>query len=193
MNQTVLRAVLAALLLGSVAAAARADASADVQAKIDGAMASAKSFVVVTSYPAQAYASTLVYVAPNRSRLAVAVAASTTDVIVVGDTSYSSKNGAPFDKAPLAPGSANRFTAAGSVKVGSLRPDVTAAGVTYGAFTTTLPLGADVTITCTYDKKTFRLARCENADVTRIYSAYDDPNNTVDVPANIVDTPQGAK
>jgi len=175
MNQTVLRAVLAALLLGSVAAAARADASADVQAKIDGAMASAKSFVVVTSYPA------------------VAVAASTTDVIVVGDTSYSSKNGAPFDKAPLAPGSANRFTAAGSVKVGSLRPDVTAAGVTYGAFTTTLPLGADVTITCTYDKKTFRLARCENADVTRIYSAYDDPNNTVDVPANVVDTPQGAK
>lgn len=193
MNQIALRAALAALLLGSVAAAARADASADVQAKIDGAMAGAKSFVVVTSFPAQAYASTLVYVAPNRSRLAVAVAANTTDVIVIGDVSYSSKNGAPFDKAPLAPDSTSRFSPAGNVKVGSLRPDLSVAGVRYGAFTTTLPLGSDASITCTYDKKTFRLARCENADVTRTYSAYDDPNNTVDVPANVVDTPQGAK
>ena len=103
MNQIVLRAVLAALLLGSVAVAARADASADVQAKIDAAMAGTKSFVVVTAFPAQAYASTLVYVAPNRSRLTVAVAASTTDVIVVGETSYSSKNGASFRKSDPCP------------------------------------------------------------------------------------------
>jgi hypothetical protein len=187
------RAVTAALLLGSVAAPARADVSADVQTKVDGAMQSAKSYVVTTSYPAQAYSATLVYVAPDRSRVAVAIAARTTDVITVGNTSYSSKNGTPFEKAPVLPDESARLKSIGRVKVGAIRPDITTGGVTYGAFETTVPLGAAVTLTCMYDKKSFRLARCVNNEVTQTYNHYDDPINVVEMPKNAIDAAQDTK
>jgi hypothetical protein len=193
MNQTVLRTALVVLAVGSAAAAARADATTGVQTKIDRALKSAKSFVVTTQYPAQSYASTLVYVAPDRSRLAVAVDANTTDVVTIGSTSYSSKNGAPFEKSTATPDANSRTGPLGNVKVGTIRADVTIGGVPYGAFDTTLPLGTIVTLTCTYDKKSFRLARCVNDDVTRTYGSYDDPENVVEPPADFVEAPKDEK
>jgi hypothetical protein len=193
MNQIARRSAIAALLVCSAALPARADVAADLQQKIDAAMRNAKSFVVTTLYPAQAYSSTLVYVAPNRSRVAVAIAASTTDVVTVGDTSYSSKNGAPFEKAAVLPEESARLKSIGSVKVETVRADITTEGATYGAFETSVPLGSAVTLTCTYDKKSFRLARCANGEVTQTYKNYDDPNNTVETPTNFVDVPKGGK
>lgn len=182
--------MLAAGLLLAAAGPARADAStADVQTRIDAAMKSARSFVIMTSYPAQSYASTLVYVAPDRSRVAVAIDANTTDIVTVGGTSYSSKNGAPFEKGPVTADDAARMKAIGSVKVGAIHPDVTIDGVAYGAFETTLPLGSVMTLTCAYDKRSFRLARCSNADVTQTYAGYDDPKNAVEAPSTFVDAP----
>ncbi|MGD0474848.1 MAG: hypothetical protein ABSB70_16760 [Candidatus Velthaea sp.] len=193
MKQFAVRTAIAMLCVCSVAAAARADATAGVQSKIDGALKRAKSFVVTTQFPAQAYASTLVFVAPDRSRLAVAIYANTTDVIVIGRTSYSSKNGAPFEKAAIPP-DPNAVTAPlGSVKVAALHSDVTIEGVAYGAFDTTLPLGTPVTVTCAYDKKSYRLARCVNDDVTRTYAGYDDPQNVVDPPKDFVEIPKDGK
>jgi len=177
------------MVASMIAGPSRADASADVQTKVDGAMKSAKSYVVTTVYPAQAYSSTLVYVAPDRSRVAVAIAAHTTDVITVGNTSYSSKNGTPFEKAPVSSDESARLKSIGRVKVGALQADVTADGITYGAFETTIPLGSVVTVTCTYDKKSFRLARCVNDEVTQTYNHYDDPNNVVEMPKNAVEAP----
>jgi len=185
--------LLAAMLAGAAAAPAQADTTADLQTKIDAAMTHAKSFVVTTLYPAQAYSSTLVYVAPDRSRVAVAIAANTTDVVTVGNTSYSSKNGAPFEKADVSAEAGQRLKSIGSTKVTALHADVALGGTRYGAFETTLPLGADVTLTCTYDKKSFRLARCANDDVTETYSNYDDPKNVVEIPSNIAATPKDTK
>lgn len=193
MKQIAQRAALVAALLASVGVPARADVAADVQKKIDAALKTSKSFVVTTRYPTQAYVSTLVVVAPDRARLAVAIAANTTDVVTVGATSYSSKNGAPFEKAAVSAEGGTPVAPSGSVKVGALRADVTIDGVSYGAFETTLPLGAPVTLTCAYDKKTFRLARCANKDVTRTYGGYDDPKNVVELPKNIAEAPAGGK
>jgi hypothetical protein len=188
-----LRTALVALSWCSLAAAARADATAGVQTKIDRALKSAKSFVVSTQFPAQEYASTLVYVAPDRSRLAVAIAANTTDVVTIGSTSYGSKNGAPFERAAVVADPNARVAPLGSVKVGAIRADVTIDGVAYGAFDTTLPLGTAVTLTCAYDKKSFRLARCVNDDVTRTYGGYDDPRNVVEPPADYIEAPEAPK
>jgi hypothetical protein len=189
MIQIASRFLLGAGLLAAVAGPARADAPADVQTRIDAAMKSAHSFVIVTSYPAQSYSSTIVYVAPDRSRVAVAIDANTTDIVTVGATSYSSKNGAPFEKGPVTPDEAVRMKAIGSVKVGAIHPDVTIDGVSYGAFETTLPLGSVMTLTCAYDKHSFRLARCSNDDVTQTYAGYDDPKNVVEAPSSFVDAP----
>jgi hypothetical protein len=189
MKQIALRTAIVSACLCSVAAAARADATAGVQTKIDGALKSAKSFVVMTRYPAQSYASTLVYVAPNRSRLAVAIAASTTDVITIGGRMYSSKNGAPFEKGAVPPDADVYTVPPGGVKVAALRADITLGGVAYGAFDTRLALGTPVTLTCAYDKQSFRLARCVNDEVTRTYGNYDDPHNVVEAPADFVEAP----
>jgi hypothetical protein len=188
-----LRAGIAALLLCRLTPAALAETSAGVQSKVNAAMKNAKSFVVTTFDPGNAYSATLVYVAPDRSRLAVAVSASTTDVVTVGNTAYSSKNGATFEKADVSDAEKARSLPVGSMKVDAVRPDVTIAGVTYGAFDSTVPLGDPVTLTCAYDKRSFRLARCANNEVTRTYGAYDDPSNVVQTPPTFVDAPRSGK
>lgn len=183
------RSVLSLLLTITAVSPVLADGTADLQTRLDGALKGAKSFVVTTQYPAQAYASTLVFVAPDRTRVAVAVAATTTDVVTIGQTIYSSKNGAPFERSAVPPAAEPRPAAVGSVKVASMRPDVTSGGVTYGAFDTTLPLGKLVTLTCMYDKRNYRLARCANAEVTQTYTSYNDPQNVIEAPKNAVDAP----
>jgi hypothetical protein len=185
MNRIVVGIVAAAW--GACSAAACADGAAAIQSRIDGALKSAHSFSVTTLYPAEAYSATLVYVAPNRSRLAVALAATTTDIITIGSVVYTSHNGAPFERAAASAAEGPDAATPGSVKVGVVRADVTIDGVAYGAFDTTLPLGTIVTLTCAYDKRSFRLARCVNSDVTRTYGSYDDPQNVVEPPASFVE------
>lgn len=192
MNEIARRAALAVILVSAASAPAVADGSADLQMKVDGALKSAKSFVVTTRYPAQNYSATLVYVAPDRSRATVAVNANTTDVVTVGQTIYSSKNGAPFEKSALPAETGPRPPGPGSVKVTAVHADITSAGTTYGAFVTVVPLGTLVSLTCTYQKKTYRLVRCANEDVSQTYEGYNDPANVVDVPQNAIDAPPTA-
>lgn len=189
MNQIACRSALTVLLACAATTPAWADVTADLQTKLDSALRGSKSFVVTTTYPAQAYSSTLVVVAPDRTRMAIAVAANTTDIVTIGQTTYSSKNGAPFEKSPVAAPTEPRPASAGSVKVRALHADVIAGGVTYGAFDAAVPLGKVVTLTCTYDKKSYRLVRCANADVTQTYNSYDDPQNAVEAPKNAIDAP----
>ena len=177
------------LIAGAGMSAAQADGMADLQARLDAALKGAKSFVVTTLYPAQAYSSTLMVVAPDRTRLAVAVSANTTDIVTIGQTEYSSKNGATFEKRPAAPSAGPPRQSPGSVKVMGMRPDVRVGSKTYGAFDASVPLGVQVTLTCTYDKKNYRLVRCANDEITQRYGKYDDPSNVVDAPKNAVDAP----
>ncbi len=193
MNQFVQRFVTALVLMSAVGLPADADEIADVQARIDSAMKSAKSFVVRTVDPAQNYSSTIIHIAPNRSRIIVAVAATTTDLVAVGDTEYSSRNGAPFEKAPVTPEESARLRSIGTVKIAAVRPDVNVDGVTYGAFDTTAPLSAATTLMCTYFKKSYRLVRCVGDDVTQVYKSYDDPANVVDPPTNVAPPTPGGK
>jgi hypothetical protein len=187
------RFLMAGVFASAVATPAWADMTAEVQSKIDGALERAKSYVVTTHYPAQAYSATLVHVAPDRSRVVVAVAATTTDIVTLGDMTYSSKNGAPFEKAPRSAEPTAHAGPIGGVKVAALVADVTVDGVTYGAFDAAVPLGAQQTLRCTYDKKTFRLVRCANDDVTEIYGGYNDPANVIEAPSNVAAAPTVTK
>ncbi len=175
-----------------LSAAAQADSLVDLQAKLDGAFKGARSYVVTTSYPAQTYASTIVYVAPDRTRVAVAVSANTTEIVTIGKMTYRSRNGEPFERSATSADSGPRPPGVGRIKVTGLHADVRTGGVTYGAFETTVPLGKLLTLTCTYDKKNYRVMQCANAEVTQTYNDYDNPQNTVDAPSNAVDAPTPA-
>ncbi len=191
MNEFARRFGLSLLLVCAGSSAAQADGMSDLQKKLDGALKSAKSFVISTRYPAQAYASSLTFVAPNRTRVSVAVAATTTDVITIGQTLYSSKNGAPFEKSPVGqPSGAPPPAVVGSVKVSALEPDITVEGVTYGAFDTIVSLDKPVTLACRYTKHDFRLVRCTNGEVSQSYTSYNDPANIIEAPPGAVDSPK---
>jgi hypothetical protein len=169
-----------------MAAAAAADDVSAVQAKVSAALKSAKSFVATTTVAADGLAQTTVYIQPDRIRTDIAVGGSTLERIAIGGFEYSSRNGAPFERTAITPESAAALKKITAVTVTKVLPDVTVDGTTYGAYETTLPGGAgsDPThLTCTYEKKSARLVRCENATITETFSGYDDPKNVVDAPA----------
>jgi len=70
--------------------------------------------------------------------------------------------------------------------------DKTAGGKTWGQFSTTSAgPPKDQRLTCTYDKKTYRLTECSNEGMMLTFSRYDDPANVVTIPANIA--PAGSR
>ena len=70
-------------------------------------------------------------------------------------------------------------------------PDSEEEGVTVGqvqievqlpAPAATASVGPPVTLTCSYDKLTYRMRSCANATMSMTFTKYDDPSNTVDLP-----------
>jgi hypothetical protein len=128
-----------------------------------------------------------VYVAPDRYATSTAVDGDSRDVVIVGDALYQRVNNGPFKKTPVPAEVAAQLKAQFDFTVTSIAADQNAGGTTFGTFTSLVAAGPPaVTLTCTYEKTTYRPVRCWNDTLRETFGHYDDA-------ANIVDVPQGAK
>ncbi len=175
----------AALLAGTAllaAAPAAADDLAAVNAKIGAAMHAAKSFVLTTT--SGGFDGTMTFVAPDRYHTSLAYNGTTYDVIVIGKDGYVSANGSAYRKVDTPPEFLQTQVQLRDVPVDALLPDTVQNGVTYGQFaTTSAGPQHDQRLTCTYDKRTYRVSRCANDALAIGFTKFDDPANAVTVPA----------
>ncbi len=172
-------------LLAPVCAPARADDLATVRAKVAGAMQSAKSFVVTTAI-STGYKVTMTFVAPDRFHSTAAYNGVNADVVLVGPVAYVGAAGQPYRKTDAPPEVIAAQAHLRDVPVDELLPDKIAGGKTWGQFSTTSSgPQKDQRLTCTYDKKTYRISDCSNEGLTLTFSRYDDPANAVAIPANV--------
>ena len=171
-------------LLAAPCTPARADELATVRSKVAGAMQSAKSFVVTTTAPS--FNVTMTFVAPDRYHSALAYNGTTRDVVLVGLVAYVSADGLVFRRTDAPPEVIAAEAQLREVPVDRLLPDKTSGGKTWGQFvTTSAGPQKDQHLTCTYDKKTYRINECSNEALLLAFSRYDDPANVVAIPANV--------
>jgi biotin carboxylase len=183
-------AVVGALALGAGGGVARADDAADLQTKIRAAVQHAKSFTTTAVFLNSGIVIRTIFVAPDRYATSTAVDGDSRDVVIVGDALYQRVNNGTFKKGPVPPEVAAQLKAQFDFTVTSIAPDQSAGGITYGTFTSLVAAGPPaVTLTCTYEKATYRPTRCWNDTVRENFAHYDDPANTVAAP----DAPKEAK
>ena len=173
-------------LLAAVRAPARADDLATVRARVASAMQAAKSFVVTTT-ASTGYKIRMTFVAPDRFHSALAYNGTAPDVVLVGPVAYVSGDaGQPYRKTEAPPEVIAAQTHLRDVPVEQVLPDKIAGGKTWGQFSTTSAgPQKDQRLTCTYDKKTYRISDCSNEGLTLTFSHYDDPANAVTIPTNL--------
>jgi hypothetical protein len=182
-------ALLALLAAGPVAA--RADDLATVRVKVSSAMRAAKSFVVTTT-AATGFSVTMTFAAPDRYHSTLAYNGQGRDVVLVGPVAYVS-DGGPYRKTDAPPEVVAAESQLREVPVDQVLPDKSASGRTWGQFaTTSAGPQKDQHLTCTYDKKTYRIVDCSNEGMTLTFSHYDDPANIVTIPTNLATAAPGA-
>ncbi len=182
-----------AALLAATCVPARAEDLATVRGRIAGAMQSAKSFVVTTT-ATTGFTVTMTFVAPDRFHSTLAYNGASPDVVLVGPVAYVSANtGQPYRKTDAPPEVIAAQTHLRDVPVDQVLPDKNAGGKTWGQFTTTSAgPQKDQHLTCSYDKKTYRINDCSNEGLTVTFSRYDDPANVVAIPTNLAPPAPGA-
>jgi|GEM_PF-3421306 hypothetical protein len=182
-------ALLALLAAGS--AAARADDRATVRSKVSAAMRAAKSYMVTTT-ASTGFSVTTTFAAPDRYHSTLTYSGQVRDVVLIGPVAYIS-DGAAYRRTDAPPEVVEAQTQLREIPVDSVLPDKTASGRTWGQFTTTSAgPQKDQHLTCTYDKKTYRINDCSNEGLTLTFSHYDDPANVVTIPANLATSAPGA-
>jgi len=163
--------------------AARADASSDLQGEIEHALRAVKSFAATSVVPQAGTTIKLVFVAPNRLRTDVTDGTNSTSAITIGEVSYASKNGSPYQKFASAAEQRDLLESARAVTVTAIQPDIVANSITYGAYETIVGEGASAfTLACTYDKKTYLPAVCTGSRVVQTFSDYNSPKNIIELP-----------
>lgn len=176
---------LALLALLAAPAAARAEDAATVRGKIAAAMQSAKSYVITTT-ASTGFTVTTTFAAPDRFHSSLAYGATKRDVVLIGQVAYVSDNGRPYRKIDAPPGIVASQSQLRDVPVDQVLADTTAGGKTWGRFvTTSAGPQKDQRLTCSFDKRTYRINDCSNEGMTLTFSRYDDPLNVVTVPANV--------
>jgi hypothetical protein len=171
-------------LLASAPAGARADDLATVRGKVSGAMHAARSFVVTTT-AATGFSVTMTFAAPDRYHSTLNYNGQGRDVVLIGPVAYVS-DGAAYRKTDAPPEVVAAQGQLRDVPVDAVLPDKVASGRAWGRFTTTSAgPQKDQHLTCTYDKKTFRITECSNEGLTLTFSRYDDPANVVSIPTNL--------
>jgi hypothetical protein len=179
-------------LLAAGPAAARADDLASVRSKIASAMLSATSFVVTTT-ASTGFSVVMTFAAPDRYHSSLTYNGQGRDVVLVGPVAYVSDDGSTYRKTDAPP---EVIAAQGTLRVvpvENLLPDRVASGKTWGQFaTTSAGPQKDQHLTCTYDKKTYRIMDCSNEGMTLTFSRYDDPANIVTIPTRIATPAQAA-
>ncbi len=167
--------------LASAALPAAAEDAAGLNAKVGTAMHGAKSFVLTTT--TGGFSGAMTYVAPDRYRTSLAYNGTTYEVVVIGKDGYVSANGSPYRKVDAPPEFLQTQAQLRDVPVDTVLPDTTVGGTVYGQFaTTSAGPQHDQHLTCTYDKKTYRIARCANESLAIGFAKYDDPANAVGIP-----------
>lgn len=179
-------------LLAAASAPARADDAADLRAKVAGAMQAAKSFVVTTT-AATGFNVTMTFAAPDRFHSTLVYNGAGRDVVLVGPIAYvSADGGQSYRKTDAPPEVVAAQAQLRDVPVERVLADKAIGSKTWGRFTTTSAgPQKDQHLTCTYDKKTFRIHVCVNENLVLTFSRYDDPANVVTVPTNVA-TPSPA-
>jgi len=180
------RVALVAVLLVYCAVPAWADDKSDLQAKVSGALKHAKSFVATSLSVQMGLSTTTVFVAPDRTKTSVAIAGQTRDIVTIGEAVYISSNGGPFEKR-TSPAVLAQIKALSDVSISAIVPDVTVGGVSYGAYQTVVDVpGVPITLTCTYDKKTYLPVKCSSDALVQTFGNYDDPKNVIEIPQGAV-------
>ena len=163
--------------------AAAADDVTAVRTKVRAAMGAAKSFVADAKLTS-GYALQTTFVAPDRFHSTVQFNGRSTEVYLIGSQGYIGAPDGSFRAVTAPPDFVATQRQLVDVPVDAVLADQTAGGVTYGRFTSTSAGPQhDQRVTCSYDKKTYRLAHCENASFSVGFSHYDDPANVVVAPA----------
>ncbi len=196
--------VAALLSICSLPARAAQDEGSRVAAAVAKAAADVTSFRMTLS-GAQNISSTMVVVRPDRVRSDMSFGPMKTESVVIGSTSYVRINGGTWlvSKIQNAMDFAKQFaTTLAKQTTYTPLPDRQESGVTYGAFSSTTDSGmmaaagtatassTPMTMECTYDKVTYLMHVCTLAPpgapfpMTLTYSAWNDPANVVDVPAD---------
>jgi hypothetical protein len=179
-------------LLAAAPTAARADDVATVRTRVGAAMHAAKSFVVTTT-AATGFSVTMTFAAPDRYHSSLSYNGTSRDVVLVGPVAYISDDALTYRKTDAPPEVIAAQAQLRDVPVDQVLADKTAAGRTWGRFTTTSAgPQKDQHLTCTYDKKTYRINECSNEGLSLAFSRYDDPANVVSIPVNVVAPGPGA-
>ncbi|MBV9438449.1 MAG: hypothetical protein JOZ24_00505 [Candidatus Eremiobacteraeota bacterium] len=175
--------LLAAVLFAPIARPAAAD-EADVRGRIAGAMRAARSFVVTTTASTGFTVMTTV-VAPDRLDATLTYQGATQEYIVIGSTSYVGVGGA-YRRAQTPPEIVAAQSHLRDIPIDRFLPDGKIGTKTWGRFETTV-IGPqkEQHLTCTYDKVTFRIGRCQNEGLQISFARYDDPLNHVDAPSHL--------
>ncbi|HEX3463376.1 MAG TPA: hypothetical protein VHS78_04935 [Candidatus Elarobacter sp.] len=177
---------LALLALLAAASAAHAEDAGTVRGKIAAAMHAARSYVITTT-ASTGFTVTTTFAAPDRFHSSLTYGGTTRDVVLIGPVAYVSDDGRAYQKKPAPPEVLAAQSQLNDVPVERVLSDSTVAGRTWGRFTTTSAgPQKDQRLTCTFDKQTYRIERCSNEGMTLTFSRYDDPQNVVAVPANVV-------
>ena len=174
---------LALLALLAAPSAAHAEDAATVRGKIAAAMQSAKSYVITTS-ATTGFTVTTTFAAPDRFHSSLAYGATKRDVVLIGQVAYVSDDGRPYQKIDAPPDIVAAQSQLRAVPVDQVLPDTSAGGKSWGRFvTTSAGPQKDQRLTCTFDKRTYRINDCSNEGMTLTFSRYDDPANVVSIPA----------
>ncbi|HZZ00605.1 MAG TPA: hypothetical protein VFE36_13640 [Candidatus Baltobacteraceae bacterium] len=180
--RTFVTAALLAVFVFAVPASAADMAS--LQTNVRAALRSAKSFVVevkIKPLPVAPMGASIQWtvVAPNRFRQVThGDPTGDDDTIIIGHNVYGNKNGAwdvqTWDDHLVTGFEADVF----GVEIISVNGD--------GTFVMKDPLGGSDrdTLSCAYDKSTYRPVTCSNAGKTVTYGRYDDPSVTIPAPAH---------
>jgi hypothetical protein len=187
---------VAAIGFAALTLPARADDLATVQAKMSAAAAGVTSFVVTLRVIGDSAASgSVTFVRPMNVKSEFASGQMSMEAYLVDGMVYVHlpEGGWQKSKAETA-GPAEQYLnlAAGGSASAVLLPDREEDGATVGVFQMQAvlpgPLGpfgqpASQPIACSYDKTTYLIRSCRSASITLTYMKYNDPANTVVLPA----------
>ena len=212
-RQAIVAAMVAggSAVLGWMSPGRADDAGLAVLAKIYAAQRSQTSWVMTTTAGASGLTSvaTIVRTAPKTpgdpfsgvaAKTETAAGALTVDTYIVDSTLYLSFNGSPWQKKALNAAQLKMYSGSliDDIKtnppVATLQPDRVDGGVTFGDIRLVMPTPAamlasipgapkSLTLECMYDKAAYLIHECDTEQFSITYSKFNDPANTVVLPA----------
>jgi hypothetical protein len=168
----------------------------DLQKKMAAAAKRIRSFRFQLSSPIGMTSSSTVIVKPMLMHMQMASGPVVMEVYIAHGNLYQRVGVGEWQMQPL-PLTASlptdaikKITEGTSMTVGA---DVSEDGVTYGSFDVSMPTASvpgappatPLTMSCTYDKKTFLTHSCKNSFITETFLDYNDPNNVVTLPPEL--------